>query len=275
MRRVKLKKVFSVIIMAFSIFSFVACGDATSSGNPIEVDMVEVLEKNFGVTVEEVYTTVNIDPNYETDNSYIYLTKGMEKQFNRIRYENPCNLAWLNIAYVKTNLGDSLILFVEQIRRQADLDLSVIMINYPYEYTAEEMKTFLQNLELEEPLLIDFENFSFRYQYKHSPYLIPEEETDDETVKSGCFTGGFMVSDFSYLKEDFNPASELESDFVWVFTAFPAPQELRKLRDNSFLWYDMLDATNYRVFVKAGEVYITMANETTPETYIYPTQEPV
>jgi hypothetical protein len=268
-----MKKMFITFIMLLVMLSILGCGEYRQNDDPVYVNLVETLESNYGVSVEKIYTYINIDPNYESDNSFIYFTKVMEKQLDKIRYDNHCNLAWLHIAYVLTDEGDKLVFYVPQIQSLSDMNDAVIMIDYPYEYTAEAMKEYLQNLELDEPLLIDFDKFVFYFHYKHNRSIIPPETLLDKLFQSGCFS--MNVSTFTYLNADFNPAAYLNSDFVWIFDILPEPTELRKIDFKTPIWYDYNHVVNYRVFVLDGTVYVTKASQGFPESYIYPLEETI
>jgi len=57
-------------------------------------------------------------------------------------------------------------------------------------------------------------------------------------------------------------------------TSYNIEEEV-KVSYNQNLWFRVIDTVYYRIFVKDGVVYITMANEDLPESYIYPIEEPV
>ena len=265
-----MKKLFSFLMLFLVAFSLMSCKMLTLETDPFDVDMIKTLESKYDVVVEKVYTQTNIDPDYETEHSYKYLTSSKKKQLNAVRYKDPCNLAWLIVSYVKTNEGDRLIFHVQQVNQEKDILEAVIMIDYPYEYTADDMKTYLQNLVLDEPLLIDFDNFNFGFQYKHDPYIRPQI-----TSSSGnrCFTFNVSMGQYEHLNQDFNPAAELDSEFVWVFNAPIIEDDVVNLNHSSKIWFSMGEYINYRIFVKDNVVHITAAGEDLPEAYIYPFKE--
>jgi hypothetical protein len=269
-----MKKILTFVLMFISLFSLVVCDGFLFSSDPIDVDLVKTIEAKYDVIVEKVYAGTSIDPDYETENSFKYLTADMKKQLKKVQYEDPCNMAWLGVTYIKTDQGDHLILYVPQIKREKDMEKAVFMIDYPYEYTVDEMKEYLQSLNLFETQAIDFDNFTFSYQYKHNPTMIPQDRLTDRLFQRGCFVSNFSVSITGYLNDDFNPAKDLDSDFVWVLTSYNIEEEV-KVSYNQNLWFRVIDTVYYRIFVKDGVVYITMANEDLPESYIYPIEEPV
>jgi len=264
-----LKRWFILWLMFGLASSLVSC-----QGEAIGVDMIWAIESKYQVDVLDVYASARIDPNYENVR-FSHLTKDMEEQLENARHVNRCEQAWLIVSYVKTDLGDRLAFSVREVKSETQLENAVIMIDYPYEYTREDMKDYLLSLELAEPLLIDFDTFQFRFQYKHAPTITPEPNLIDRILQRSCFAT-IDTTHFAHLNPDFNPALDLDSAFVWIFTGRTDRSETNESPSHTPLWITGDDDyTIYRVFVIEDTLYVTMANETTPERYIHPIQEDV
>lgn len=249
--------------------SLVSC-----QGEAIGVDLIEAIRNTYDVEVLDVYASAKIDPNYGNVR-FSHLTKDMEKQLEKARHVNRCEQAWLSVSYVNTDLGDRLVFHVREVKSETQRENAVIMIDYPYAYTRDAMKDYLQDLDIDEPLMIDFDTFEFQFQYKHAPNITPEPSLIDRILQRGCFTMTDTTS-FAHLNSDFNPAADLDSDFVWIFTGRTEASETNKSQGHTPLWIDGdSDYTIYRVFVMDDTPYVTMANETTPERFIYPIQEDI
>ncbi len=238
----------------------------------IAVDMETLVEEKYGVEVVQMYATTQINPD-DPDEPFIHLTREMRRTLKSVRHADPCNLAWLSVSYIKTNEGDHLVFHVAMVNRIKDLKDAVFMIDYPYEYTVTDMKAYLMSLDLESPLLIDFETFAFSLQYKHAPVIHPEPSAFDRLFNRSCFV--MIVSTNNHLNPDFHPAATLNSAFVWIFNAKAQTDEETGSTETVPLWFQQADFVQYRVYVKDGVVYVTMASMDVPETYIHPMIEPV
>lgn len=252
------KILFLLILLSFTITLFSCSKEGTS------IYYYTRVKSKYAVSIEYVYYEIQINPKVGDEDKFIYLTDDIANQFQEIYFESECrDPNWLNVVYIKTNLGDKLVFYIDSIKKNADPDLAVMMIDYPFEYTYDEMMDFLRLSDFE----VDFSDGSESWN------ILAQSYYQIDTL--GCGLVDYTYDNHSIDYYPFDAANINPDEFVWVFTLISNnARAYSKSQDNTSVWIT-IPILVYRIWIDDHQIYITKVTKDTPEIYVYPFERPV
>ena len=252
------KILFLLILLSFTITLFSCSEEGTS------IYYYTQVKSKYDVSIDYVYYKIQINPKIGEEDQFIYLSDEMANQFQEIYFEPECfNPNWLNVVYIKTNLGDKLVFYIESVKKNTDPDLAVVMIDYPFEYTFDELMDFLRLSNFE----VDFSDGS------ESWYILAQSYYQTDTLDCGFID--YIYDNRSADYYPFDAANINPDEFVWVFILNSNnSQTANEKQDNTSVWIT-IPILIYRIWVDDHQIYVTKATKETPEVYVYPFERPV
>ncbi len=246
----------SILVCLFIVFSILLFS-CEQEEKGIDIFYRPLVESKYNVTIEKVYYTVRINPYSDEEGQFKYLPSQMAASFRDIYFETACvEPNWMNVTYVKTDQGDKLVYHILQVKKDSDPNLAVVMIDYPFAYTFDEMMTFVQNIDLDLDFAIDESYVSFSAQ---SFYGLPTNYCNGSLVIEPITTS---LIDLTSINPD---------EFIWVLNYGESIDSTSNHDDYHTLWLTIKPQI-IRLWYSDSQVFITYKDQDDPEQYIYPYQ---
>jgi hypothetical protein len=223
----------------------------------IDIFYRPLVESKYNVTIEKVYYTVNINPYSGEAGQFKYLPSQMATAFRDIYFETDCvEPNWMQVTYIKTDQGDKLVYHILRVKKDADPNLAVVMIDYPFAYTFDEMMTFVQNIDLNFDFAIDESYLSFNAQSFYG-------------LQTNYCSGSFVIEPITNSLIDLTSINP--DEFIWVLNYGESIESTSNNDAYHTLWLT-ISPRIIRLWYSDNQVFITYKNQDNPEEYIYPYQ---
>jgi len=247
------KMILLCMLIVFSMMLF-SCKEKEKG---IDIFYRPLVESKYNVTIEKVYYTVRINPYSGEAGQFKYLPSQMAIAFRDIYFETACvEPNWIHVTYIKTDQGDKLVYHILQVKKGADPNLAVVMIDYPFAYTFDEMITFVQNINLNLDFEIDESYVSF---YAQSFY----------GLQTNYCSGSFVIEPITNSLIDLTSINP--DEFIWVLNYGESQESTSNHETNHTLWFT-LSQKIIRIWYSDNQIFITYKDQEQPEQYIYPYQ---